>query len=217
MMVPPIDILPKEKKLMKPSTSARVITAGLILATSFAASPSQTIASQGTQVSRGTVKKPTTAQKSAAVPAALVGSWTWGSVNPGRYVDKVTGDYVGHAGGGATSYTFGKDGSHKRYVLIDMGAGWGNETVFSAMEGTATFDEAAGVFKVRLTKGTITFKKRSGTTKRKLTQEDLDRGGTEFTYRLEKDDKGTPYLLVNDKGKPASEGRRFNKDVESTS
>jgi hypothetical protein len=202
---------------MKQNTAARVIAAGLILTATFVTYPDRIMASEGTQGAKNDVRKPTSPKKSAAIPAALVGSWTWGSVNPGRYVDKVTGDYVGHAGGGATSYTFDKDGSHKRYVLIDLGAGFGNETVFSTMEGTATFDEAAGVFKVRLTRGTVTFKKRSGTTRRKLTQEDMDRAGNEFTYRLEKDDKGTPYLMVNDKGKPASEGRRFYKDVESKS
>jgi hypothetical protein len=132
-------------------------------------------------------------------------------------VDKVTGEYVGNAGGGAISYTFGKDGSHKRYVLIHFGAGFSNESIFSAMEGTVDFDEAAGTFVVRLTKGNITFEKKSGLTKRPLSREELERGVNEFTYRLEKDDKGNPVLLVNDKGKPASEGRRFYRDTESKS
>jgi hypothetical protein len=185
--------------------------AAVLVAAACLAAPARI---QGQVTKAKTVKSPAATRPAGRVPAALAGTWTWGTVSPGRYVDKVTGDYVGHAGGGATSYYFGKDGSHKRCVLIHMGAGFGNESIFSAMEGTADFDEGAGTFKVRLTKGTITFEKRSGMTKRALTREDLERGGTEFTYRLEKDDKGNPYLLVNDKGKPASDGRRFNKDAE---
>ena len=158
-------------------------------------------------------KKPAPSRQAGRVPAALVGSWTWGSVNPGRYVDKVTGEYVGHAGGGAISYTFGKDGSYKRYVLIHLGAGSGNESTFSNIEGTVDFDEAAGTFSIRLTKGTITFEKRSGMTKRPLTQKGMEQGGTVFTYRLDKDESGRTVLLVNDKDKPASEGRRFYKDA----
>jgi hypothetical protein len=147
-------------------------------------------------------KKPAASQQPAGrVPAALVGSWTWGAANPGRYVDKITGEYVGHAGGGAVSYTFGKDGTHKRYVIIHFGQGFGNESTFSAMEGTVDFDEAAGTFTVRLTKGNIT----------------MERKGTVFTYRLDKDEVGRTVLLVNDKDKPASEGRRFYKEPEGKS
>ncbi len=197
---------------MKQHQLRKAFGAALILATACLTTPTLIYGMPGSQTKN---KKASSVRQPARVPAELVGSWTWGTVNPGRYVDKVTGDYVGHTGGGATSYTFGKDGSHSRYVLIDLGAGFGNETVFSTMVGTADFDEAAGILKVRLRKGTVSFKKRSGTTRRKLTQEDLDRGGTEFVYRLEKDDKGTPYLLINDKGKPVSEGRRFYKDVEN--
>jgi hypothetical protein len=138
-------------------------------------------------------------------------------MNPGRYVDKRTGEYVGHAGGGSISYTFNKDGSHKRYVLIDLGAGWGNESTFSAMEGTVDFDEAAGTFTVRMAKGTITFEKGSSMTKRPLTPKGMEQGGTVFTYQLEKDEKGNPVLRVNDKDKPASEGRRFVKETQSKS
>lgn len=161
--------------------------------------------------------KPATAAKASKaargrVPAALVGSWTWGTVNPGRYVDKVTGEYVGNAGGGAISYTFGADGSHKRYVLIQLGAGFSNESVFSAMEGTVDFDEAAGTFSINLTKGTVTFEKPSGRTKKPLTKEGMAQGGNTFAYRLEKDEDGRQYLLVSDKGKPVAEGRRFYKD-----
>jgi hypothetical protein len=163
-------------------------------------------------------KKPAPSRQQAGrVPAALVGSWTWGSVNPGRYVDKRTGEYVGHAGGGAISYTFGKDGSYKRYVLIHFGAGFSNESTFSAMEGTVDFDEAAGTFTIRMRKGTITFEKRSGMTKRPLSREDMERSGTVFTYRLDKDETGRTVLLVNDKDKPASEGRHFVKDTEGKS
>jgi hypothetical protein len=155
-------------------------------------------------------------QQTGRVPAALVGTWTWGVANPGKYVDKVTGEYVGHAGGGAVSYTFGKDGTHKRYVIIHFGKGFGNESTFSAMEGTADFDEAAGTFTVRLTKGNITFEKKAGMTKRPLSREDMERNGTVFTYRLDKDEVGRTVLLVNDKNKPASEGRRFYKETDNT-
>jgi hypothetical protein len=85
------------------------------------------------------------------------------------------------------------------------------------MEGTVDFDEAAGTFTVRMTKGTITFEKGSSMTKRPLTQKGMEQGGTVFTYRLEKDDKGNPVLRVNDKDKPASEGRRFVKETEGKS
>ena len=76
---------------------------------------------------------------------------------------------------------------------------------------------AAGTFTIRLTKGTITFEKGSSITKRPLTQKGMEQGGTVFTYRLEKDDKGNPVLRVNDKDKPASEGRRFVKETEGKS
>lgn len=163
---------------------------------------------------RSAGKKPAAARK-GRVPAALVGTWTWGSVNPGRYVDKTTGDYVGHAGGGAVSYTFSGDGTHKRYVLIHFGAGFSNESIFSAMEGTADFDEAAGTFTVHLTRGQITFEKKVGLQKRPMSREDLERSGSAYTFRLEKEKDGTTVLMVNDKGKPASEGRRFRKDTGS--
>ena len=167
---------------------------------------------------RSASKKPVASRQQAGrVPAALVGTWTWGVANPGRYVDKVTGEYVGHAGGGAVSYTFHKDGTHQRYVIIHFGKGFSNESTFSAMEGTADFDEAAGTFTIRLTKGNITFEKKAGMTKRPLSREDMERNGTVFTYRLDKDEIGRTVLLVNDKDKPASEGRRFYKETEGKS
>lgn len=147
------------------------------------------------------------------VPAAMAGTWTWGSVNPGRYVNKVTGEYAGHAGGGAVSHTFSPDGTYRRYVLIHMGAGYSNESVFSAMEGRVTVNEAAGTFTLRMTKGQISFEKKSGITRRPLSREDMERGGTVFTYRLEKDEDGKPRLLVNDRDKPASEGRAFYRET----
>lgn len=155
-------------------------------------------------------------ERKPRVPAALVGTWTWGSVNPGRYVNKSTGEYLGHAGGGAISYTFAADGVHKRYVLIHFGAGFSNESTFSAMDGTADFDEAAGTFSVRFSRGQITFEKKRGMEKRPLSREDMERGGTVFTYRLGKDEAGTPVLYVNEAGKPATEGRRFYRDEEAS-
>lgn len=149
------------------------------------------------------------------VPAAAVGSWTWGSVNPGRYVNRVTGEYAGHAGGGAVSYLFSPDGTFRRYVLIHLGAGFANENVFSAMEGRVSFNESAGTFTLRFTKGTITFEKKSGMTKRPLTREDMERGGTVFTYRFEKDEDGKVSLWVNDRDKAAREGRAFRRDVDT--
>ena len=158
----------------------------------------------------------TDSKKSAAVarvPAPLVGSWTWGSVNPGRYVDRNTGKYLGHAGGGAVSYVFSADGTFRRYVLIDSGAGFSNDSIFSSMQGKAEFDEAAGTFTLRFSKGEITFEKKSGMTRRPLTKEDMERGGTVFTYVLERDGDGNATLHVNDRDKPAKDGRQFRKDA----
>jgi hypothetical protein len=165
-----------------------------------------------TRATRGKAEKPKAPRK-ARVPAELVGTWTWGGVNPGRYVSKTTGEYVGHAGGGAISYTFGADGTHHRYVLIHFGAGFSNESIFSSMDGTADCDEAAGTFTIRFTRGNITFEKKSGMQKRPLSREDMERGGTEFTYRLQKDEDGKTVLFVNDKGKPATEGKRFYREA----
>jgi hypothetical protein len=152
--------------------------------------------------------------RQARVPAALVGTWVWGVANPGKYVNPATGEYAGHAGGGAVSYTFGKGGTYKRYTLIHFGAGFSNESIFSSMEGTTDFNEAAGTFTIRFIRGQITFEKKSGMQKRPLSRQDMEQGGTTFTYSLQKDENGTTVLLVNDKGKPASEGRRFYKEVE---
>lgn len=149
------------------------------------------------------------------IPAAVVGSWTWGTVNPGRYVSKTTGEYLGHSGGGAVSYLFSADGTFKRYVLIDSGAGFSNESIFSAMEGKATFNESAGTFTLRFIKGTISFEKTSGITRRPLTREDMERGGTVFTYRLEKDKEGNASLIINDPGKETKEERTFRKDKQA--
>lgn len=151
------------------------------------------------------------------IPAAMVGIWTWGTVNPGRYVNKSTGEYMGHAGGGAVSHMFSADGTYRRYVLIDSGAGFSNESIFSVMEGKITVNESAGTFTLRFTKGNISFEKTSGITRRPLTKEDMERGGTVFTYHLEKDDNGNPILMVNDRGKPAKDGRIFRKDLSSAS
>ena len=153
--------------------------------------------------------------RQARVPAALVGTWVWGAANPGKYVNRATGEYVGHAGGGAVSYTFTPEGTYRRYVLIHFGAGFSNQSTFSSMEGTAAFDEAAGTFTLRLSRGQITFEKKAGMQKRPLSREDMERAGTVFSYRLDKDEEGRTVLMVNDKGKPASEGRRFYKEGDN--
>jgi hypothetical protein len=153
-------------------------------------------------------------QDSKKVPAAVVGSWTWGTVSPGRYVNKITGEYVGHAGGGAVSHFFAADGTYTRYVLIQPGAAFPGESIFSVIKGKVTFNESAGTFTIRLTKGEISFEKKSGITRRPLSREDMERSGTVFTYHLEKGENGSVRLFVNDRGKPAKEGREFRKDSD---
>ena len=107
----------------------RRLAAGTVLATTatFLTPPALLYGQDGP---RNGGKKPAVVQKTGRVPDALVGSWTWGAMNPGRYVDKRTGEYVGHAGGGSISYTFNKDGSHKRYVLIHLRGLWEREHLF---------------------------------------------------------------------------------------
>lgn len=156
-------------------------------------------------------------QDSRKVPMGVIGTWTWGTVNPGRYVNKITGEYAGHAGGGAVSHTFAADGTYTRYVLIQPGAAFPGESIFSVIRGKVTFNESAGTFTVRFTRGEISFEKRSGITRRPLSREDMERSGTVFTYRLEKGKNGTVSLFVNDRIKPAKEGREFHRDSDDTS
>ena len=192
---------------------AAAVGAASLAAVVLLAAPSRVYAQPKGTAAGGGIKKPAPAARRARVPAALVGTWVWGSVNPGRYVNPTTGEYVGHAGGGAISYTFATDGAHQRYVLIHFGAGFSNESTFSSMEGTADFDEAAGTYTVRFTRGQITFEKKSGMQRRPLSREDMERNGTVFTYRLGKDENGDTVLMVNDRNKPAAEGRRFYKEA----
>ena len=207
--------------------NTRAVAGAFLATTVFLGTPSllcgQERASAGRSGGKKTAARKASASKSitskaaarrARVPAALVGTWVWGVANPGKYVNPATGEYVGHAGGGAVSYTFAKDGTHRRYTIIHFGAGFSNESIFSSMEGTADFDEAASTFTVHLTHGQITFEKKKGMEKRPLTREDMERAGAVFTYRLQKDESGRTILMVNDKGKPASEGRHFYKEAD---
>lgn len=192
---------------------AAAVAAAAVLAGTAASLPAASAQTQAAPASASGKQKGESKKPVGRVPAALVGSWTWGVANPGRYVSRTTGEYVGHAGGGAVSYEFGADGTFRKYVIIHLGAGFSNESTFSAMEGRVDFNEAAGTFKVNFTKGSITFEKKSGMTKRPLTQEDMERAGTVFNYRHEKDEQGRLFLLVSDRDKPVSEGRQFNKDT----
>jgi hypothetical protein len=45
----------------------------------------------------------------------------------------------------------------------------------------------------------------------------MERSGTVFTYRLEKGKNGTVSLFVNDRIKPAKEGREFHRDSDEMS
>ena len=135
-------------------------------------------------------------KKAGEVPAALVGDWFWGNVSPTRYWNRDTGDFVGHGYSGALSYVFNKDGTYQRYFYLETRLYGDVSGLFSASEGTVVFG-ADGTFTLKPVKGTYKFTEGKRLKReRAMTQDELERPGLVFKWKLEEGEKGKPASLV---------------------
>lgn len=150
-----------------------------------------------------------------AVPAAVAGDWFWGTVSPTRYRDRDTGDLLGHGYSGALSYVFEKDGTYKRYFYLETRVVDETSSLFSASEGTVTF--TGDTFTLKPSKGTYRFidGPRKKPRERAMRQDELERPGLVFTWRLEQPREGEkdepPVLMI---GKDGEEPRAFKRGQE---
>jgi hypothetical protein len=86
------------------------------------------------------------------IPADLLGTWRWTTVNGGQIVDSTTGNAVDDTGGMSVTFTFTKDGRYKKFFYTKMQSrpGWVT-TAQSDEEGVVTsFDGSS--FTIRPTK-----------------------------------------------------------------
>jgi hypothetical protein len=146
------------------------------------------------------------------LPAGLAGDWFWGSISPTKYWDRDTGEFVGHGYSGALSYVFGADGTYKRYFYLEQRLGGETSGIFSASEGTVAF--TGDTFTLTPAKGTYRFTTgRKKPTERPMRQDELERPGLVFTWRLEKkrEGGGPPVLMISKEGEDA---RAFNRGTE---
>jgi hypothetical protein len=150
--------------------------------------------------------------KDSALPAGIAGDWFWGTVSPTRYRDRNTGDLLGHGYSGALSYVFEPDGTYKRYFYLETRVIDETSSLFSASEGTVTF--TGDTFTLKPTKGTYRFidGPRKKPREREMRQDELERPGLVFTWRLDRPEKdGPPVLMV---GKEGEEPRAFKRGQE---
>ena len=155
-------------------------------------------------------KEPAPASRAATVPAELVGDWFWGNISPTRYWNRDTGEFLGHGYSGALSYVFEKDGTYKRYFYLETRLGGDVSGIFSASEGRVTFD--GDTFTLKPTKGTYRFTDgRSKKTEREMRQDELERPGLTFKWRLEHKAGVPPTLMI---GKAGEDARAFARSKE---
>ena len=168
-------------------------------------------AAQETKPATPPAERPAPTTQKSTVPAELVGDWFWGNVSLARYVDRNTGDFLGNAHSGALTYAFAADGTYKRYFYLEVRPGGDVSGIFSASEGTVTF--TGDSFTLRPTKGTYRFtegcsKKRE----REMRQDELERPGLTFAWRLEKKAKDKPADLIV--GKPGEDPHTFRRSKD---
>jgi hypothetical protein len=184
---------------------AAVLAAGMATGTGV-------LAAQGGQKASA---KPGKAAAAARIPAALVGSWFWGTASATRYVDSRTGDFVGNGGGGGVTYEFRADGTYRCFVIIDLGAMFPGESTQTWHEGTMRVDEATGTITLKTNRGEVTTIKGS-TRKRRAFAGSYELGTKVMTFRFEKDEDGTTHLRLARKEDPKDEGRRYVRDTNSS-
>jgi hypothetical protein len=125
------------------------------------------------------------AKGAAAVPPGLAGDWFWGTVSPTQYRDRDTGEILGRGYSGALSYVFREDGTYQRHFYLEQRLGDSTSSIFSASEGTVTFTK--DTFTLKPAKGTYRFVDgpRKKPRERPMRQDELERPGLVFTWRLE--------------------------------
>ncbi|GJG86089.1 hypothetical protein tb265_12700 [Gemmatimonadetes bacterium T265] len=135
----------------------------------------------------------------ASVPAAIVGSWRYGSVSPSNFWDDHTDVYSGNAYGISDQYVFNRDGTYKEYLYVYTQTYGCRTQAWVEMSGPVHFTD--GSFTTQVADGhfkTIDPCAPSHNKDRPMTDDERNERGKTQTYALRTDDAGKTYLAILD-------------------
>lgn len=146
--------------------------------------------------------KPT--KSTREVPAGLAGEWFEGQISPTNYYDSQTGKHLGNARQMGSILKIKPDGTFEKYVYIYMRTYNVETEIWTTLKGDLSFKGK----RMALTP-TSGHYKTGGTSSKKedrdMTDEELKKNASTYTWRLEKDkDTNRTYLII-----PFDDGSSF--------